>query len=271
MTTDAKPESESTPTGPGHTETAKRQRRQPTKPDEPPTIQQALVAVMADVGAIPKTGQADPKMGGYRFRGIDQFYEAVQPALIAHGVVLEPQVIAHERSTYMTSSNRSMQVTLVTLRVAFIGPAGDRIEAIALGEGSDAADKSATKAMATAMKYALMQTLAVPVEGANDADQGETEARGNGAATPPPPEAAARPEQRTEIDALIGTMSGAQKAEANAWFKASKYRLAQLTPTEADLVIEKLTDIVGNGASADTIDGDEPLTDAEREALEATF
>lgn len=267
MTTDTAPE----PTAdPGPAETARRSRRPSIpKPDELPTIQQALVAVMADVGAIPKTGRADPSMGGYRFRGIDQFYEAIQPALIAHGVVLEPQVIACERSTYRTSSNREMQVTLVTLRVAFIGPGGDRIEAVAIGEGSDASDKSATKAMSTAMKYALMQTLAVPVEGEHDADQGQTEARGNGSVPSAP---MATTEQRTEIDDLRREMNETQTAEANAWFKAQKYHMASLTATQASALIAKLTAITSdNGASVETVKTDDGLTDEERAALEAEF
>jgi hypothetical protein len=133
-------------------------------------IHQAMTAVMRDVGAIGKNRKADPKMGGYAFRGIDDLYNALHDKLAAHGVFFVPEVLDTVESTYETGGGTTMRLVRVTVRYRFHGPSGDHIEATTVGEAADTGDKAANKAMTAALKYLLFQVFCIPVEGNEDAD-----------------------------------------------------------------------------------------------------
>jgi len=127
-----------------------------------PTVQEAMVAVMASVGAIGKGRQAPAEAGGYRFRGIDEVLNALHPALVEHGVIVTPEVL--ERSV---DQQGKWRLVSLLVRYTFHGPAGDTLACSAWGEGRDTTDKAAAKAMSTAMKTAMFQALAIPVEGSS--------------------------------------------------------------------------------------------------------
>jgi len=126
----------------------------------PPTVQQAVVRVMASVGAIGKGRRAPGDIGGYAFRGIDDVLNALHPALVEHGVVVLPRVL--ER---LIEERGKMRLVSLHVEYRFVGPAGDELVCSAWGEGADSQDKAAGKAMSTAMKAAMFQALAIPIVG----------------------------------------------------------------------------------------------------------
>src|SRR3954462_1193588 len=72
----------------------------------PPTVVQALSAVMADVREVRKDQRnTAPGQGGYAFRGIDAVMNAVGPALRVHGVVVMPRVVSCEQSSIEVGQN----------------------------------------------------------------------------------------------------------------------------------------------------------------------
>lgn len=129
-----------------------------------PTIIQALNAARAEVGAVRKDSKADPKLGGYQFRGVDAVVNATSGILAKHGVLVVPEVLAVERATTQSRQGASMLNVYVTTRFTFYGPAGDSVSATVLGEAADAGDKATAKAQSVALRVALLQTLLLPTD-----------------------------------------------------------------------------------------------------------
>lgn len=133
----------------------------------PPKIHVALARVLASIGAVDKGGWNENQK--YRFRGIDQFQNALHPALAEHGVICLPQVIDRHVDVRDRAGGVTTHVWL-RVRYLFVGPAGDTLEAIVDGEAADTYDKATNKALSAALKYAVLQTFMVPTEDQRDGD-----------------------------------------------------------------------------------------------------
>lgn len=130
-------------------------------------IQQRMIAVMQEIGFISKERKAPQLIGGYNFRGIDDFYAAIQPALIKCGVFVVPTVKDIKREERTTKSGGVSITTLLTIDYTFYGEEGDSITATVIGEGSDSTDKGCNKAMSSAFKYLASQSWCIPTEDAS--------------------------------------------------------------------------------------------------------
>ena len=143
-----------------------------------PTIYQLIPKVMAEIGAVSKDRKNEQQK--YSFRGIEDFYKAAHPALIAHGVFCVPEVTEHAVETFTKTNDFGKSTTWrhVTIKVRhrFYGPAGDYVDVVTMGEGLDNSDKATNKAMSGAMKYALIELFSVPTEDVDDADRTTPEA-----------------------------------------------------------------------------------------------
>jgi len=130
---------------------------------EPPSIQQLLVRVMHDVGAVRKEERNEHQK--FLFRGIDTVVKAVYPALIEHGVVVMPTVIASDYNNVEVGTKRTqMGHARLTVRYTFHGPAGDTLDATVSAEAMDSGDKATAKAMSVAFRTALLQALCLPTD-----------------------------------------------------------------------------------------------------------
>ncbi len=121
---------------------------------ETPNIHQRIQAIMRDVEYVQKDGRLQMDRGSYTYTSHDAVIAKIRPALVAHGVVLEVDVIS-----YKTDGNR----TEVLLSVSFVNvddPA-DRVGVTGLGFGIDKQDKGPGKAVSYAMKYVLLKTFAL--------------------------------------------------------------------------------------------------------------
>lgn len=127
-------------------------------------VHEALSAVMGDVRAVSKSERMSGGGMSYAFRGIDAVVNAVGPALRKHGVVLMPQVLAHEVRTVTTSGGKAANHVTVQVRYLFVGPDGDTLEAVSVGEATDHADKGTAKAMSVALRTCLLQALMLPTD-----------------------------------------------------------------------------------------------------------
>jgi hypothetical protein len=132
----------------------------------PPTVVQALSAVMADVREVRKDQRnTAPGQGGYAFRGIDAVMNAVGPALRVHGVVVMPRVISCEQSSIEVGQNRTrMGHVRVEVEYTAHGPAGDTLAGTVVAEAMDSGDKATSKAMSVAYRTFLIQALTLPTD-----------------------------------------------------------------------------------------------------------
>ena len=169
---------------------------------ETPTVVQALSLVMADIGAVAKSGVNQQQK--FYFRGVDAVVNAASPAFRRRGVVVIPTLLEKSRTSSQTKSGSTLNVVEVTVKYTFHGPAGDSVCAVVAAEAFDSGDKATAKAMSVAFRTALLQTLALPTDEADpDEDnydhvvQTAAPAAGAGQA------AAAPPSQAQEFAAAI--------------------------------------------------------------------
>ena len=147
-----------------------------------PHVLGLVLAVMRRVAEIGKTrdGKATDS-ASYKFRGIDDAMNAVGIAMREVGVVMRTEVVSQEYDTRAVDkvwNGKPNGTTLWTtciarMRYIFVSPVdGSEHVLEGIGQGRDAGDKAASKALSGAMKYALFQGLCIPVTGVNvDAEE----------------------------------------------------------------------------------------------------
>jgi hypothetical protein len=132
-------------------------------------IFELIPKVMQEVGPISKRQKNQQQ--GYAFRGIDDMYNAIQPIFAQHGVFVVPEVLEQQREDRPTRDGKGTLIyTMLKVRHTFYALDGSNVAAVTVGEAMDSGDKSSNKAMSAAMKYALIEVLAIPTEGDNDTE-----------------------------------------------------------------------------------------------------
>ena len=159
-------------------------------------IYKAMIGVMKDIGPIGKNQRNESQK--YMFRGIDDLYNAIQPAMVTNGVIHIPTVLEseHYEERRINNYNKESVFThaIVKVQHTFYAEDGSSVEAITTGEAMDTSDKAFNKAQTASYKYALFHIFNIPTEEEkkNDADadspgdtsqdmsQGAHRASGNG-------------------------------------------------------------------------------------------
>ena len=152
-----------------------------------PKIFAAIVQVMKAVGAITKTRNAQMPGGTYRFRGIDDVYNALQPHLVSAGVFAVPEVTDKLVVERKSSKGNLLIYTTLTVRYTFFAEDGSSVQAVVVGEAMDSGDKSCNKAMSAAMKYAMLEVFCIPTDEPKDSENDTHELAAD--AEPPAPPA----------------------------------------------------------------------------------
>jgi hypothetical protein len=143
----------------------------PPAPGPAPKVYAAIAKVMSDVGKAGITKDKKNEQQGYKFRGIDDVYNALSGFLSAAGLCILPRVLKRE-VTERTTKNGGV-LFYVVLDVEFdlvCAEDGSRHTVSVVGEAMDSGDKATNKAMSAAYKYACMEVFCIPTEGDNDAD-----------------------------------------------------------------------------------------------------
>lgn len=201
------------------------------------TVTQAIGLAVRALNAVAKNRQADAKMGGYAFRGIDAVIDAVHPVFGQYGIVILPRDLgAPEVTPYAWGNN--WQFYRLHCEWTFIGPAGDMLTTDNYGEALDNGDKGLGKARSYAEKDLLTRMLTLPT---NDPDadtegtvyptsaEGQTDAEADARAPrreQPEPEGPLLPgwdtatQQNRSTEALkkaLGKLTGDEAAAFKAW------------------------------------------------------
>ncbi len=133
-----------------------------------PAIYKAIADVIADVGAVGK--DKVNKQQGFKFRSVDDVYNALHPALAKNKVFIVPEILDQKRETHQTKSGTQMILVICKIRFTFYAEDGSYIQSVIIGEGLDTGDKATNKAMAIAYKYACFQVFCIPTEEMADPD-----------------------------------------------------------------------------------------------------
>lgn len=136
-------------------------------------IHEAINAVMDEVGYVKKSKAANLN---YSFAGEAALIAAIRPSMVEHGIYMSVDSISDiRRENYTTAKGTAMVNTIIQAVVKFTHVSGSFVTVAAVGEGSDAGDKSANKAMTGLYKYALRQTFCI--ETGDDPDKYPSEER----------------------------------------------------------------------------------------------
>jgi hypothetical protein len=159
----------------------------------------AVQKIMAGAGI--SKGQFN-KFDNYSFRGIDDVYNALGPALAEAGLVILPRVT--DRQVQERPTQKGGTQLAVTLQVEFdfiAAEDGSKHTVVAFGEAMDRGDKATPKAMAAAYKYMAFQAFCIPVDGQPDADQDTHRIEPAKAQPQPPAQLPVQPGPINEIQA----------------------------------------------------------------------
>ena len=134
-------------------------------------VYQAINKVQAALAVEGISKDRNNQQQGYKFRGIDDVYNALAPQLAKHGLCILPRVTARECVERTNAKGTALFYVTVAVEFDFVAAEdGSKHTVITYGEAMDSGDKATNKAMSAAYKYACMQAFSIPTEGDNDAD-----------------------------------------------------------------------------------------------------
>lgn len=130
-------------------------------------IYKRMISILHDIDAIKKDRKSQQ---GYNFRGIDDMYNALHHLFAKYEVFISSKVLKIEREERQSLKGGNLIYTIIEIEFSFFTIDGSSVQSIMIGEAMDSGDKSANKAMSTALKYALMQSFLIPTKELIDSD-----------------------------------------------------------------------------------------------------
>ena len=134
-----------------------------------PMIYKDITKAMAEIGAIAKDNTN--KQQGFKYRGVDDVMNALNPVLINNGIFMVPEILEHIREERTTTKGGNLIYSVCKIRYTFYAADGSSVNAVVIGEGMDSGDKATNKAMSIAFKYACFQVFCIPTEEMEDPDK----------------------------------------------------------------------------------------------------
>lgn len=136
------------------------------------SVYKAINAVQSELS---KTGITKDRLNtqgtGYKFRGIDDVYNAIAPLLAKHGLCILPRVLTRQCDERTSAAGKALFYVTVEAEFDFVcAEDGSKHTVKTFGEAMDSGDKATNKAMSAAYKYAAFQAFSIPTESDNDAD-----------------------------------------------------------------------------------------------------
>lgn len=137
----------------------------------PPQVYVAIAAVMAKLSKIGIGKNNKNEQQEYKFRGIDDVYNALAPLLSAEKLLILPRVLSRMVTERVTQRGSTLFYVVLDVEFDLVsGVDGSKHTIRVCGEAMDSGDKATNKAMSAAYKYACMEAFCIPTEGDNDAD-----------------------------------------------------------------------------------------------------
>jgi len=134
-----------------------------------PMIYSKIAAIIADLGAIEKN--KNNKEQGFKYRGIDDVYNAIHPLFAKHGVFTAPEILERVQNEHLTKSGAAWKHVIIKVCYTYYAADGSSVKSVIYGEGLDNGDKATNKALAVAHKYSLLQMFCVATDDMDDPDE----------------------------------------------------------------------------------------------------
>jgi len=181
-------------------------------------VYKAIVSVQA---ALAKEGISKDRTctqgASYKFRGIDDVYNALAPFLADANLCVLPRMLGRDCVERQSKQGGALFYTTVTAEFDFVSAidGSKHIVGPMYGEAMDSGDKGTNKAMSAAYKYAAFQAFCIPTEGDNDSENSTHEVKPQ----KPPPRPAQPPKPSPPADPAL--ISDAQRKMIFAKMKAA--------------------------------------------------
>jgi len=134
-------------------------------------VYQAISAVMADLAVEGIGKDRKNEQQNYKFRGIDDVYNALSSTLSKNGLLMLPRVLSRDVVERVSAKGSVLFYVTVEAEFDLVASEDGSTHTIkTYGEAMDSGDKATNKAMSAAYKYAAVQAFCIPTEGDNDAD-----------------------------------------------------------------------------------------------------
>lgn len=142
-----------------------------------PKVYAAIAQVLAGLASVGIGKNRSNEAQHYKFRGIDDVYNAIARELAKAQLVILPRCISREQVERQTSKGTALFYTTVMVEYDFISAEDGSKHTVGPfpGEAMDSADKSTNKAMSASYKYMAIETFAIPVNG----DGGDADSQGH--------------------------------------------------------------------------------------------
>ena len=196
-------------------------------------IYQAIIGVMADIGAIGKDKKNAQQ--GFKYRGVDDVMNALQPVMVQHGLFVVPEIIDQRREERQTNRGGNLIYSVCTVRYTFYAKDGSSVQCVVIGEGMDSGDKATNKAMSIAFKYACFQVFCIPTEEMKDPDAEVHEVTPKNEHTEDPKIAAAKAKANKD-KWMLAKIMGDKTAAAQLWNEKYKQDANDIVKMNAALL-----------------------------------
>lgn len=173
-------------------------------------IYQAIIGAMSDIGVIGK--EKKNAQQGFKYRGVDDVMNALQPVMVQHGLFVVPEIIDQKREERQTNRGGNLIYSVCTVRYTFYAKDGSSVQCVVVGEGMDSGDKATNKAMSSAFKYACFQVFCIPTEEMKDPD-----AEVHTVAPREEPKIAAATAKANDVKKLLVKISGDKTIAQQVW------------------------------------------------------
>ena len=196
-------------------------------------IYQAIIGVMSDIGVIGK--EKKNAQQGFKYRGVDDVMNALQPVMVQHGLFVVPEIIDQKREERQTNRGGNLIYSVCTVRYTFYAKDGSSVQCVVVGEGMDSGDKATNKAMSIAFKYACFQVFCIPTEEMKDPDAEVHEVTPKSKHTENPKIAAAT-YKANEVKKLLVKISGDKTIAQQVWNEQYKQDAGDIVKMNAALI-----------------------------------
>ena len=200
------------------------------------SVYKAINAVQAELAVSGITKDRTNTQGsGYKFRGIDDVYNAIAPLLAKHGLCILPRVLSRTVDERTSKNGGALFYVTVDSEFDFVSAEdGSKHTVKTFGEAMDSGDKATNKAMSAAYKYACFQAFSIPTESDNDADAYTHEVK---------PSAKTQANQGVAIDIIASVKGGNAMSEAKKLAGMSEAKMNAIWALLDAETQDKLTEV----------------------------
>ena len=177
-----------------------------TEPSTCPKVYQAICAVIEDLAKEGIAKTKENKQQGFKFRGIEQVYNALATLLPKHHLLILPRITKITRTERTTGKGTVLFFVEIEAEYDFISILDGSKHTVGPmpAEAMDTGDKATSKALSMGYKTTCFEVFCIPTEGDNDPDSTtHDEVKPQQAPKPPNGKAEKKPATLAEIVARL--------------------------------------------------------------------